>query len=43
MYHMSSAEGKRWAEACTEMTSRIKELGPSPVRRNAKVEAAVSK
>ncbi len=34
---MSSAEGKRWAEACTEMTARIKELGPNPVRHKVEV------
>jgi hypothetical protein len=33
MYNMSSAMGKRWAEVCTEMTERIRELGPSPARR----------
>lgn len=38
---MSSAEGKRWAEVCTEMTTRIKELGPNPVRRS-KVDAAAN-
>ena len=33
MYNMSSAMGKRWAEVCTEMTERIRALGPNPVRR----------
>lgn len=32
MVNMSSAMGKKWAEVCTEMTARIKGLGPSPVR-----------
>ena len=36
MYNMSSAMGKRWAEVCTEMTERIKEMGPSPARRAAR-------
>lgn len=33
MYNMSSAMGARFAEAATEFTQRIKELGPSPVKR----------
>lgn len=32
MYNMSSAEGTRFAEVVREMTQRIKELGPSPVK-----------
>ena len=32
MYNMSSAEGARFAEVVREMTQRIKELGPSPVK-----------
>ncbi len=32
MFHMSSAEGTRFAEVATEMTERIRKLGPSPVR-----------
>lgn len=32
MYNMSSAMGREFAEATTEMTERIKELGPSPLR-----------
>ncbi len=32
MFNMSSAEGRKWAEICTEVTARIKELGPSPVK-----------
>lgn len=39
MFNMSSAEGKRWAEVCTEMTARIKELGPNPVRVKTKAAA----
>ncbi len=37
---MSSAMGKKWAEVCTEMTARIKDLGPSPVRAKKAVEAS---
>jgi len=29
---MSSAEGPRFAEVAREMTERIRELGPSPVK-----------
>jgi F420-non-reducing hydrogenase iron-sulfur subunit len=32
MYFLSSAEGARWAEIATEMTQRIRELGPNPLR-----------
>ena len=32
MFFLSSAEGARWAEIATEMTERIKELGPNPLR-----------
>ncbi|MFQ6001185.1 MAG: hydrogenase iron-sulfur subunit, partial [Anaerolineae bacterium] len=32
MYNMSSAMGGEFVEATTEMTERIKELGPSPLR-----------
>ena len=34
MYNLSSAEGGRFAEIVTEMTDRLKALGPSPLRRN---------
>ncbi len=32
MFNLSSAMGPRFAEIASEMTQRIKELGPSPVR-----------
>ena len=32
MYNLSSAEGQRFAEIVTEMTERLKSLGPSPLR-----------
>ncbi len=35
MFNMSSAMGRRWAEAVTEMDSQIRSLGPSPLRRPA--------
>ena len=31
MYNLSSAQGPRFAEIATEMTDKIKALGPSPV------------
>jgi hypothetical protein len=30
-YNLSAAQGPRWAEICTEFTTKILELGPSPV------------
>jgi len=33
MFQLSAAMGARFAEIATEMTERIKNLGPSPVRR----------
>lgn len=35
MFHMSSAQGTRFAEVATEFTERIRALGPTPVRRQA--------
>ena len=32
MYFLSSAEGARFAEIATEMTERIRALGPNPLR-----------
>jgi F420-non-reducing hydrogenase iron-sulfur subunit len=32
MHFISSAMGREFAEATTEMTERIKQLGPSPLR-----------
>jgi len=34
MYNLSSAMGPRFAEIAQEMTQKIKELGPSPVKLN---------
>jgi coenzyme F420-reducing hydrogenase delta subunit len=30
-YNLSAAQGPRWAEICTEFTTRISGLGPSPI------------
>lgn len=38
MYNMSAAMGQRFAEVATEMTERIRKLGPSPLNRKVKVE-----
>ena len=32
MFNMSSSEGTRFAEVAREITKRIKELGPSPLK-----------
>lgn len=32
MYYLSSAEGARFAQIATEMTERIRRLGPNPLR-----------
>jgi F420-non-reducing hydrogenase iron-sulfur subunit len=33
MYNLSSAMGARFAEIAAEMTERMKEIGPSPLRK----------
>ena len=37
MVSMSSAMGRQFAEAATDLTQRIQALGPSPLRREAKL------
>ena len=34
MFFMSSSEGPRFAEVAREMTEKINELGPSPIKRS---------
>ena len=42
MFNLSSAEGGRFAEIATEMSNRMKELGPSPLRRGSgELEAGI--
>ena len=42
MFNLSSAEGGRFAEIVTEMSDRLKELGPSPLRRTTdEMEAGI--
>jgi F420-non-reducing hydrogenase iron-sulfur subunit len=36
MYFLSSAEGARFAEIATEMTERIRALGPNPLGSGAR-------
>ena len=33
MYNLSSAQGQRFAEIAREMTEKVRQLGPSPVRK----------
>lgn len=35
MYNMSAAMAQKFADIATEMTERIRELGPSPVKRSS--------
>ncbi len=35
MYQMSSAMGRQFAEAATEMTERVRALGPSPLKQTS--------
>jgi coenzyme F420-reducing hydrogenase delta subunit len=37
MYNMSAAMGPRFAEVAREMTEKIRQLGPSPVKRGKTV------
>jgi F420-non-reducing hydrogenase iron-sulfur subunit len=36
MYNLSSSQGTRFAEIAKEMTEKVRELGPSPVRKKGK-------
>jgi F420-non-reducing hydrogenase iron-sulfur subunit len=40
MYNLSSGEGPRFAEYAVEMTEKIKELGPNPIKLSKKKKAA---
>ncbi len=39
MYQMSSAMGRQFAEAATEMTEKVRALGPSPLMNGAQRDA----
>jgi F420-non-reducing hydrogenase iron-sulfur subunit len=34
MYNLSSAQGQRFAEIAIEMTQKIRDLGPSPIKKD---------
>jgi coenzyme F420-reducing hydrogenase delta subunit len=34
MYNLSAAEAQRFAEVVRNMTEKIKELGPNPIRKH---------
>jgi F420-non-reducing hydrogenase iron-sulfur subunit len=36
MYNLSSAQGQRFAEIAREMTEKIREMGPSPIKKAEK-------
>ena len=40
MYNLSSGEGPRFAQFAQEMTAKIRELGPNPIKRFKKKQAA---
>jgi F420-non-reducing hydrogenase iron-sulfur subunit len=40
MFNLSSSEGPRFAEIASEMTEKIKEMGPNPVKIALKKKAA---
>jgi len=40
MYNLSSSEGPRFAEFATEMTQKIREMGPNPIKIALKKKAA---
>ena len=40
MFNLSSGEGPRFAEVAREMTKKIKELGPNPIKIAMKKKAA---
>jgi coenzyme F420-reducing hydrogenase delta subunit len=40
MFHMSSAMGGAFAQAVTQMTEKIKELGPNPAKVNSRRHSA---
>jgi hypothetical protein len=39
MYNMSAAMGPRFAEVAREMTEKIRKLGPSPIKKDARAMA----
>jgi F420-non-reducing hydrogenase iron-sulfur subunit len=43
MYNLSAGEGPRFAEISREMTEKVKELGPSPIKKAKKLTSKKSK
>ena len=43
MYNLSAGEGPRFAEISREMTEKVKELGPSPIKNAKKMASKKSK
>jgi coenzyme F420-reducing hydrogenase delta subunit len=43
MYNLSAGEGPRFAEIAREMTEKVKELGPSPIKNAKKLASKKSK
>ncbi len=42
MYNLSSAQGQRFAEIAREMTEKIRNLGPSPMKKGSRVPGPAS-
>jgi coenzyme F420-reducing hydrogenase delta subunit len=40
MYNLSSSEGPKFAQFATEMTDKIRALGPNPIKLARKKKAA---
>jgi coenzyme F420-reducing hydrogenase delta subunit len=43
MYNLSAGDGPRFAEIARDMTEKVKELGPSPIRNSKKLASKKSK
>jgi len=41
MFNLSSAQGQTFADIITEMTQRLKDIGPNPLRNERTKEAAI--
>ncbi len=40
MFNLSSSEGPRFAEIASEMTEKVRRLGPNPVKKTTRTKAA---
>ncbi len=43
MYNLSAGEGPRFAEIAREMTEKVTELGPSPIKETKKLDSKKAK